>query len=388
MKVLQINSVCGVGSTGKICQDIYWALKQQGHECKVAWGRRKGGSVPDEDTIKIGNNVDFYLHALSTRIFDNTGFCSSKATRNLIEQIKCYNPDVIHIHNIHGYYINIQILFDYLKCCEKKIIWTLHDCWPFTGHCTYMDFIGCNRWKTQCFNCPQKKCYPRSDVFDRSILNYKAKKNIFTGIKNLYIVTPSRWLSSLVKCSFLQDYPVISIPNGIDLNVFKPTKSNFRSLLNISKKIILAVANQWDARKGYKDLLKLSNLLLELNYIIVIIGLNNDQLKEVAKFDNIIGIAKTDNQFELVKWYTVADIFFNPTYEDNYPTVNLEAQACGVPVVSYLTGGSPESLPEENCIQKGDLKSFIDKLEEKLEVADVESNFDMTKKYLNIYENS
>lgn len=359
MRVLQINSVCGVGSTGKICQDLYWELKRRGYECKIAWGRRKGGNVPDEDTIQIGKPIDYYWHALSTRIFDNTGFCSKRATEKFIEEVKIYNPDVIHLHNIHGYYINISVLFNYLRQCGKKIIWTLHDCWSFTGHCTYMDFIGCNKWKSECFNCPQKKDYPKSYLFDQSRLNYNEKKKIFTNIPNLYIVTPSYWLAGLVKESFLRDYPVSVIHNGIDTNIFKPTPSDIRSKYHLEeRKIILSVANQWNKRKGYDDLLRLSNKLAS-NYILVIIGVTEQQKGRMNSLNNVVGITRTENQKRLAEWYSIANVFINLTYEDNYPTVNLESQACGTPVISYSTGGCVESVPVNNLIKKGDLKSLI-----------------------------
>lgn len=358
MKVLQINSVCGVGSTGKICQDLYWELKKRGHECKIAWGRRKGGNVPDEDTIQIGRSIDYYWHALSTRIFDNTGFCSKLATEKFIEEIKAYDPDVIHLHNIHGYYINISLLFNYLRQCEKKIIWTLHDCWSFTGHCTYMDFIGCDKWKTQCFNCPQKKEYPKSDLFERSRINYNVKKKLFTGIRDLYIVTPSQWLAGLVKESFLKNYPVSVIHNGIDTNIFKPTTTNIRKEYHLEdKKIILSVASQWDKRKGYEDLFKLSREL-DSDCVLVIIGITEKQKREIDILKNVISIVRTENQKQLAEWYSEADVFINLTYEDNYPTVNLESQACGTPVISYSTGGCVESVPVSNLIKKGDLMSL------------------------------
>lgn len=293
MKVLQINSVCGVGSTGKICQDLYWELKKRGHECKIAWGRRKGGNVPDEDTIQIGRPVDYYLHALCTRIFDNMGYGSKRATEKFIETVRAYDPDVIHLHNIHGYYINIEVLFNYLRQCGKKIIWTLHDCWSFTGHCTYMDFVGCNKWKTQCFNCPQRKEYPKSYFFDRSRENYNKKKKLFAGIPNMCIVTPSHWLAGLVKESFLKDYPITVIHNGIDSNIFKPMPSDIREKYHLEgKKIVLGVAYQWTARKGYQDMLRLAELLPKDEYKVVLIGVNKKQMRELP--DYILGIPRID----------------------------------------------------------------------------------------------
>lgn len=360
MKVLQINSVCGVGSTGKICQDLYWELKKRGHECKIAWGRRKGGNVPDEDTIQIGRPIDYYWHALSARIFDNTGFCSKRATEKFIQEVKAYDPDVIHLHNIHGYYINIEILFDYLHKCGKKIIWTLHDCWSFTGHCAYMDFIGCSKWKTKCFSCPQKRCYPASFVFDRSYNNYFDKRRIFTNIPNLTIVTPSYWLASLVKQSFLKEYDVIIKKNKIDKTIFKYTASDIRNKYKLLDKIvILSVANIWDERKGLFDVIRLANELDQRLFKIVIIGLSKNQKRKLPQ--GIIGIERTENQKELVHWYSAADLVFNPTREDNFPTVNLEAEACGTPVISYDTGGCMETLSKSDSKV---VKCFSEAIEE------------------------
>ena len=361
MKVLQINSVCGVGSTGKICQDLYWELKNRGHDCKIAWGRRKGGNVPDEDTIQIGKPIDYYWHALSTRIFDNTGFCSKKATENFIENISAYDPDVIHLHNIHGYYVNVTVLFDYLRQCGKKIIWTLHDCWSFTGHCTHMDFVGCDKWKKQCFNCPQKKSYPKSDLFDRSKLNYIEKKKLFTNIDNLCIVTPSYWLAGLVRESFLKDYPVSVIHNGIDTSVFKPVPSDIRMKYHLENKVIvLGVAYQWTASKGYEDMQEIAERLPSDRFQVVLVGITKKQKEQGSK--KILGILKTDSVEELVKWYSVADIFVNTTYQEVLGLTNLEAQACGTLCITYNTGGCPEctDINDGNVkINKGDIENLL-----------------------------
>ncbi|MDU7004199.1 glycosyltransferase [Clostridium sp.] len=278
MKILQINSVCGFGSTGRIATDLYKIIEEQGHECVIAYGR---GKAPDGfNTIKIGSKFDNYMHVIMTRIFDKHGFGSIKATKKFIEKVKKYDPDVIHLHNIHGYYINIEILFNYLKEANKKVVWTLHDCWTFTGHCSYFDYVGCDKWKEGCHNCPQKGDYPTSNFIDNSKKNYEIKKGIFTGIKDMTIVTPSKWLAGLVKESFLGKYKIEVINNGIDLNVFKPTKSNFRDRYGINDKIIiLGVASVWDRRKGLDYFVKLSSILGE-KYQIVVVGVTEKQIKK------------------------------------------------------------------------------------------------------------
>ena len=344
MKILQINSVCGVGSTGRIATDLYKVLEEQGHECKIAYGR---GNAPEGiDSIKIGSNLDNYAHVFKTRVFDKHGFGSINATKKFIEEVKDYDPDIIHLHNIHGYYINIEILFNYLKEANKPVIWTLHDCWAFTGHCAYFDYVGCDKWKEGCNKCPQKQGYPTSNVLDNSKYNYEKKKELFTSVKNMTIVTPSKWLANLVKESFLGKYQVEVINNGIDLEVFKPTESNFRVKHNLEDKfIVLGVASVWEERKGLKYFVELSERLSE-DYKIVIVGVNEKQKKELQQ--NILAITRTNNVKELAEIYTAADVFVNPTLEDNFPTTNLEALACGTPIITFNTGGSIECV-NENC---------------------------------------
>lgn len=360
MKILMINSVCGVKSTGRICTDLAKELEKNGHEVKIAYGREKVPSEYQKYAVRIGNDLDVKIHGLQSRIFDMAGFGSKKVTQKFIEWTKKYNPDVIHLHNIHGYYINIEILFQYLKKEFKgKIIWTLHDCWAFTGHCSHFTFVKCYKWEKKCFNCPQKRQYPKSIFFDNSKRNYEMKKKLFTGIKNMKIITPSKWLASLVKKSFLGEYKVEVSYNTIDTVVFKPTLGNFRKKHSLeNKKIILGVASTWNERKGIEDFFKLA-LKLDETYSIVLVGLNNKQLKRCK--GSIIGIQKTNSKTELAEIYSAADIFFNPTYEDTYPTVNLEAEACGIDVITYHTGGAPETIHRKGSIivEVGDLEKVL-----------------------------
>lgn len=386
MKVLQINSVCGVGSTGRIATDLYKVLEEHGHKCKIAYGR--GNAPEDIDTIKIGTNFDNYLHVFKTRMFDEHGFGSVDATKKFIEEVKKYDPDIIHLHNIHGYYINIEILFEYLREANKPVIWTLHDCWAFTGHCAYFDFVGCDKWKYGCEKCPQKSAYPTSKTKDNSKLNYEKKKKIFTSINNMTIVTPSNWLANLVKESFLGEYNVEVINNGIDLDVFKPTESNFRKKYDVQDKfIILGVASDWSERKGLKYFIELEQKLSE-QYKIVIVGVNKKQKDELSK--NIISITRTNNPKELAEIYTSADLFVNPTLEDNFPTTNIESIACGTPVITFETGGSSESInnkcgfivKEKNTIE---IKNGIKQLKENQistnECMKHAKNYDKYKRY-------
>lgn len=340
MKVLQINSVCGKGSTGRIVLDIHNALIEQGHKSLVAYGREP--AIGCENAMRIGTKKDIYAHGLYTRIFDKHGLGSQKATRQFIKNIEAESPDIIHLHNIHGYYLNYEILFRFLKNFGKPVIWTFHDCWPFTGHCAYFTYAGCERWQTFCHDCPQKRSYPGSLVFDNSRRNFERKREAFTGVKDLTIVTPSEWLAGLVKQSFLSEYETVVIPNGIDTTAFRPVPSDFKSRHAIENKfMILGVANVWDQRKGLKYFLELADIL-ENDEIIVLVGLTKKQVESLPA--NIIGITRTNNIQELVEIYSAADVFVNPTLEDNYPTVNLEAQACGTYVVTFDSGGTKETI--------------------------------------------
>lgn len=346
MKVLQINTVCGRGSTGRIATDIADLLKQQGDICRIAYGR---DSVPDayhELAYRIGTDWETRFHGVQTRLFDAHGFGSRSATKNFLQWVREYDPDVIHLHNIHGYYINIELLFDYLKQARKPVVWTLHDCWTFTGHCTHYTAVGCDQWKHGCKDCPQLRQYPACYLRGNAQGNYERKKAVFTGVPNLTIVTPSRWLAEQVSESFLKEYPVKVIPNGIDLNMFRPMPSSFREKNSlVGKEILLGVANGWGPRKGLQDFIELSSML-EPHQKIVMVGMSQKQIENLP--GNILGIHKTNNIREMAEIYTTADVFLNPTKEDTFPTTNLESLACGTPVITYRTGGSPEAV-DETC---------------------------------------
>ncbi len=358
MKVLQINSVCGIRGTGRICTDIADILTQNGHECKIAYGREAVPEQYEKYSFKIGSDFSVKIDALKSRLFDNAGFNSVCATKKLIKWIEEYNPDIIHLHNIHGYYLNVEILFDYLKKANKPIVWTLHDCWSFTGHCAYFDFVGCNKWKSGCEKCPQKHEYPSSFFTDNSYKNYIRKKHIFTGVKNMTLITPSNWLESHVKESFLNEYPIKVVNNGIDLSVFKHTESNFRQKHGLDhKKIVLGVASVWDRRKGLSDFLELSKQLDD-NYRIVLVGLNKEQMSNLPK--NIIGLPRVLEASELAEIYSAADVFANLSVEETMGLTTVEALACGTPVVVYDRTAVPETVDENTSIivKNGDIDAL------------------------------
>ena len=293
-------------------------------------------------------------------LFDRHGLGSTSATWKLIREIEWIRPDIIHLHNIHGYYLNYPILFQYLSEMKTPVVWTLHDCWPITGHCAFFTYADCDRWKNGCHHCPCQKNYPTSLLMDRSETNYEQKRRSFTSLSNLTLVPVSEWLDGLLDESFLKDVPRRCIHNGIDTDVFH-ADSSFSSFCQ-GKKVVLGVSNMWEPRKGMKDFLALRSLLSS-DYVIVLIGLSKKQIYSLP--EGIIGIERTDNLQQLVHYYSRADVFVNPTYEDNFPTTNLEALSCGTPVVTYRTGGSPEAVDEETgvVVPCGDVNSLAENIE-------------------------
>ena len=332
MKYLFINSVAGFGSTGRIAAEKCRELMKDGHECVIAYGREKA-NCDDLQTVRIGSPLDYRLHGLRCRLLDDHGFGSKGATKRFLRWVKQYDPDVIWLHNLHGYYIHLGLLFAYLRTCGKKIIWTLHDCWAFTGHCAYFDFVGCGKWKTGCHSCPQKGSYPASIGLDGSRGNYQKKKALFTGIPALRLIVPSHWLEHRVKQSFLKEYPVEVVYNTINREIFKPTPGNFREKYGLKDKtILLGVASVWDERKGLKDFLALSRLL-EDRYRIVLIGLTPEQIAALPP--EILGLPRTNSMEELAQAYTAADFFLNPSTEETFGMTAMEARCCGTEAIVY-----------------------------------------------------
>ena len=359
MKILLINSICGSGSTGRIVADLWKALKEEGHEAKVAYGFGKASGVAQEDLIKYNNKAGYYIHNAFAKLTDKTGLYSTLQTKYLVKRIKEFDPDVIHLHQLHGYHINYKVLFDYLSKADKKVVWTLHDCWAFTGHCAYFSFNKCDKWKAGCDNCAHMDEYPVCYLKGNAKRNFRIKKQAFTSVKDMTIVTPSRWLAEIVKESFLGQYPIEVIHNGIDLTVFKPTENDFKEKNGITdKKMVLAVANVWEPRKGLSDILRLAEMLDD-NYKVVIVGLSEEQKKELP--ENIIGITRTNSVQELVKIYSAADVFVNFSVEETFGLVTAEAIACGTPVITYDKTAVPE-IVDENVgivVREGDLEKVL-----------------------------
>lgn len=361
--LLQINSVANTGSTGRIAEGIGQAAIKAGWKSFIAYGRYANPS--QSELIKIGNKWDVYDHVLQTRLFDKQGLASKGATKKLIQRIEQIKPNIIHLHNIHGYYLNYPILFEHLSKNNIPVVWTLHDCWPFTGHCAYFSYLGCEKWKLQCKHCPNLKEYPTSFGLDNSNTNYKSRKKYFTSIHNLTLVPVSDWLENLVHQSFLKKCYSQRIYNGIDTTIFHSIPMS-NSILNKyaipNSNFVLGVANVWEKRKGLQDFIQLRKIL-PTSYSIVLVGLNLRQITELP--NGIIGIQRTENVEQLRDLYVSALTFVNPTWEDNFPTTNLEALACGTPVITYRTGGSPEAISPETgfVVEQGDIQGMVNAIE-------------------------
>ena len=355
--IVQIASA-STGGIGRLTRDISDVLSERNIENYIAYGR--GELLNSKRDFMFGTKADVLKHAFLTRLTDKAGLYSKRATYELVEFLEEKKPDLVQIHNLHGYYVNYEILFEYLKSKNIPTVWTLHDCWAFTGHCAYFDAAKCEKWKSGCCNCPTKNEYPSSYLFDNSADNFSRKKNTYSQYEKLVFVTPSKWLADTAKKSFLKERDFFVINNGIDLNVFKRVEPNnevtFAGMEQ--KKIVLGVASTWAKRKGLEDFIKLSKVLPE-EYVIVLVGVSKKQRTMLPR--NIIGIEHTENVEELVRLYNKAHVFLNLTYEDNFPTTNLEALACGTSVLTYRTGGSPESIDENvgYVVNQGDLSSVL-----------------------------
>ena len=359
-KILQINVTANWGSTGKIAEQIGLCAQAHGWKSYIAYGRMSNPSK--NELVKIGNAFDVYEHYAEARLLDNEGLASRRATKRLLREMDEIKPDVVHLHNIHDHYLNYPMLFRYLA--EKKIpvVWTQHDQWATTGHCCY-NLVGCERWKDECHDCPLSKWYS----LDRSRRNFRLKKKLMSDIPSLTIIPVSEWLGDKIRQSHLKDRDIQVVHNGIDINTFSPQPTNAHERYGIDKqkKIVLGVAALWDARKGLNDFYALANRLLADEYAIVIVGQRTEDIKRVEKGCQMVFVDRTQNALELAQLYSSASVFVNPTYQDNYPTTNLEAIACGTPVITYRTGGSPEAIDGKTgiVVEQGDIDGLVSAIE-------------------------
>ena len=357
MKILQINCIANSCSTGRIAEQIGELAQQEGWESYIAYGQYAYTS--SSKLIRIANKFDLGIHFIETRLLDRHGLSSRLATKRLIKKVKEINPDIIHLHNIHGYYLNYPILCDYLISSGKPVVWTMHDCWALTGHCAYFDTANCERWKEGCFQCPLKSIYPKSIFADRSQKNYSQKTQWFTALDNLTIVAVSGWLNDIVKQSILKEKRLELIHNGIDIKRFHPVENVDNHYHFQGKKVLLGVVASWTVEKGFYDFISLSKHISD-EYCIVMVGVNDSMKKKLPH--NIIGINKTENLETLSQLYSRALVLLTLSHNDTFPTTNLEALACGTPVITYPTGGSPEAVDDKTgfVVEAGDFDKVIE----------------------------
>lgn len=353
-RLLQINVTANWGSTGKIAESIGLCALKHGWESYIAYGRYFRPS--QSQLVPIGSAIDPYNHYIEQRIFDNEGLCSRNATKRLIAQIRSLSPDVVQLHNIHDHYLNYRLLFEYLNTTDIKVVWTFHDCWAFTGHCFHFVTKNCEKWKTGCSHCPLRNSYPKT-LLDRSSRNYEMKRKLFVANDHLTIVSCSDWMSTFVKESFLREKRLATIHNGVDLATFVPQHEPLHRADQPFK--ILAISSVWTQSKGLFDIYKLREML-PAEFEITLVGVSSKQQKSLPS--GIVGIQHTQNVAELVRLYSASDVLINPTYADTFPTVNLEALACGTPVITYNTGGSPEAVDESTgvVVPQGDVQALAD----------------------------
>lgn len=339
MRILQINTTANWGSTGRIANDIGDALILQGHESSIAYGRY--ASPCQSQLIRIGSLSDVLIHGIYTRLTDRHGWRSKHATRKFIKTIEQYKPDLIHLHNIHGYYLHLPTLFHYLTQQTIPIVWTLHDCWAFTGHCSYFTEANCNKWETECHTCPLLHTYPATWLRDASKKNYRDKQQLFTALPNLNIVCVSKWLTKTTQQSFLHHFPIHTIYNGIDLKTFSPQNIRRKTLQLPEEFIVLGVANKWSQNKGLDDFIKLKQILPK-NIHIVLIGLTPKQIKRLP--EGIIGRQQTNSIEELAAYYSTADVYVSPSKYETFGMTIAESQACGTPTIIYENTALPELI--------------------------------------------
>ena len=357
--ILEINAT-NYSSTGHITLNIAKEARKKGYEVYTACKTAKVSlRFNYENQLYIGNRYDRLVYQELAYVTGLRGHFNILNTRAFLKKVDEIKPDLIHLHVLHDTFINLSMLFEYINKHAIPVIWTFHDCWAFTGQCPYFDIVGCDKWKKGCHHCPQIHVEPKSLFLDTSRFMWNKKRKLFNLPQQMTIVTPSRWLADLTRESFFKNYPIKVINNGINLDVFKPAPSDFRERYNLKDKyILLGVANEWGERKGLDVFIELATRLDD-SYQIVLVGTNDNVDKQLPA--NIISIHKTYNQKELAEIYTAADLFVNPTREENFPTVNIEALACGLPVITFETGGSVEII-DEYCgqsVKRNDIDALI-----------------------------
>lgn len=347
-KLLQIDSCLNMLSTGRITESIGKRAIERGWRPYIVHGARYTRAGSCMTSICAESIFGEYAHYVEGLFLDNHGLSSRLSTEKVIDKIKEIKPDIVQLHCIHGYYLNYRILFEYLNSTRIPVVWTFHDCWSFTGHCSHFVMAGCEKWKTGCFKCPLKGEYPKSFV-DHSRRNYELKNELFTANKNLHIVTVSKWLENLVRQSFFSDKDITTIYNGVDTEVFHKVESEeLRKRWNLkNKNVLVAAATSWNKYKGLDDYIQISKKLPN-NTSLLLIGLTKEQIKSMPA--GIIGIEKTNSAEELAGYYSMADVVLNLSYAETFGLTTVEGMACGTPGIVYNTTASPELITPETGI--------------------------------------
>lgn len=355
--LLQINVDANNGSNGSIARDIGKMALARGWNSYIAYGRR---SIPcDSKLIRIGNDFDVNFHGLMTRLFDLHGLASIFSTKCFLRKVNNIKPDIVHLHNIHGYFINYKLLFEYLIKNNIPVVWTFHDCWPFTGHCGHFESYHCNKWKSACYDCPAVHGYPASLFFDRSRQAFQLKKSLFTSPEHLYVVTVSNWLKGLVEESFFSKYPIRVIYDGIDTDSFVFRDNSLRFKYNLENKfILLAAAANWTSSKGWNDYIQLSSLLPN-DCVILLVGVTDKQKEKLPS--NIIAVPRQESKEQLAEYYSMADVLLNFSYQETFGMTTAEAMACGTPGISYNLTASPELITSETgvVVEAGKMEQIL-----------------------------
>lgn len=369
MIVLQINIESNYGSTGRIVEGIGRLAQSQGIETHVAYSR--GANPSRLNTHHIGNKLSQGLHLVRTRVFGDHLKGSGFSTKQLIKLIEKLDPNIVHIHQVHGYYLHVPILFKYLRKSDRKIVWTLHDCWSYTGHCSYYTKIGCQKWLKECHNCPQFSGYPKSYFFDRSKEEFNLKKELFASMQNLHLVAISDWLKEEVSKSILAELPISVIKNGVDLEIFKPIKFNKELEKKkrgiTSKNVVIATGTTWNSSKGLEDYKKLGAKLPN-NTTLLLVGIPT--YLQVGFPNSTICIERTESKEELSLLYNIADVVLSLSYQESFGLTIPEGLACGTPGVAYRNTALKEHISEHTgkLVMTGNIQEASQAIAEVIEV--------------------
>lgn len=360
MRILQINSHYNQGGAARIVAGIHTRLQAEGEESYVAYGR--GMQTEDEHIYRFNGTAEIYFSALASRLSGLNGWFNRRATSRLIRHIDRLQPDILHLHALHGYYLNFPMLFAYINDRKIPCVWTFHDCHAFVGNCGY--YFDCQKWKTGCEHCPSLRGYPASQFFDFTGYMWRRKKELFAAGAPKIIVTPSDWLTEQAKASYFGAYPCVTIHNGIDaVNTFYPRdREACRKKYGYGpeEKLVLGIAVGYhDPRKGAGYIIQAAKELGS-EVKVILIGWEEQNNALLKGTDNIITIPNTGDTDMLAEYYSMADIFVLPSLAENYATVTLEAMACGTPVVGFDAGGIPEQLEDRRgiAVPVGDQAAF------------------------------